>query len=58
MSFSFYAPNPENDGKRVQEFYLAMENSIRDHPLWSGASEEEIDCAMEVKRLTLPMYLV
>ncbi|KAK4764629.1 hypothetical protein SAY86_025719 [Trapa natans] len=47
VSFSFYAPNPENDGKRVQEFYLAMENSIRDHQLWSGASEEEIDYSME-----------
>ncbi|KAK4760639.1 hypothetical protein SAY87_005532 [Trapa incisa] len=47
VSFSFYAPNPENDGKRVQEFYLAMENSIRDHPLWSGASEEEIDYSIE-----------
>ncbi|XP_043720001.1 vacuolar protein sorting-associated protein 9A-like isoform X2 [Telopea speciosissima] len=24
-----------------------METSISDHPLWSGASEEEIDCAVE-----------
>ncbi|OWM65708.1 hypothetical protein CDL15_Pgr015132 [Punica granatum] len=47
VSFSFYAPNPESDGKRVQDFFLSMETSIRDHPLWAGASDEEIDCAME-----------
>ncbi|XP_028806016.1 vacuolar protein sorting-associated protein 9A-like [Neltuma alba] len=47
VSFSFYPPNPENDGKRVQEFYLTMEAAIREHPLWTGATEEEIDCAME-----------
>ncbi|KAK9271105.1 hypothetical protein L1049_026694 [Liquidambar formosana] len=47
VSFSFYVANPENDGKRVQEFLLTMESAIRDHPLWAGASEEEIDCAVE-----------
>ncbi|KAK4285046.1 hypothetical protein QN277_001792 [Acacia crassicarpa] len=47
VSFSFYPPNPESDGKRVQEFYLTMETAIREHPLWTGATEEEIDCAME-----------
>ncbi|KAI9070656.1 hypothetical protein K1719_047380, partial [Acacia pycnantha] len=45
---SFYPPNPESDGKRVQEFYLTMETAIREHPLWTGATEEEIDYAMEV----------
>ncbi|XP_031259910.1 vacuolar protein sorting-associated protein 9A-like isoform X2 [Pistacia vera] len=47
VSFSFYTANPENDGKRVQEFYLTMEGAIRDHPLWVGATEEEIDSALE-----------
>ncbi|XP_041004293.1 vacuolar protein sorting-associated protein 9A-like isoform X2 [Juglans microcarpa x Juglans regia] len=47
VSSSFYAANPENDGKRVQEFYLTMEAAIREHPLWTGASEEEVDHAME-----------
>ncbi|KAJ0024177.1 hypothetical protein Pint_06726 [Pistacia integerrima] len=47
VSFSFYTANPENDGKRVQEFYLTMECAIRDHPLWVGATEEEIDSALE-----------
>ncbi|CAL5398722.1 unnamed protein product [Camellia sinensis] len=47
VSFSFYAANTENDGKRLQDFLLTMEAAIRDHPLWAGASEEEIDCAIE-----------
>ncbi|XP_042495196.1 vacuolar protein sorting-associated protein 9A-like [Macadamia integrifolia] len=47
VSFSFHAVNSENDGKRLQDFLSTMETSIRDHPLWSGASEEEIDCAIE-----------
>ncbi|KAJ0025361.1 hypothetical protein Pint_07003 [Pistacia integerrima] len=48
VSFSFYTANPENDGKRIQEFYLTMEGAIRDQPLWAGATEEEIDSALEV----------
>ncbi|KAK7322430.1 hypothetical protein VNO77_25809 [Canavalia gladiata] len=47
VSFSFYQPKPENDGKRVQDFFLSMEAAIRDHPLWATATEEDIDCAME-----------
>ncbi|XP_015953107.1 vacuolar protein sorting-associated protein 9A [Arachis duranensis] len=47
VSFSFYPCNPESDGKRVQEFFSTTETAIRDHPLWMGATEEEIDCAME-----------
>ncbi|XP_010665496.1 vacuolar protein sorting-associated protein 9A isoform X3 [Vitis vinifera] len=39
--------SPENDGKRLQDFLLTMEDSIRDHPLWVGATEEEIDSAIE-----------
>lgn len=45
---SFYTANPENDGKRVQEFFLTMEAAIREHPLWAGATDEEIDSALEV----------
>lgn len=48
VSFSFYAPNPENDGKKVQEFFTTMETTIRDHPLWADATDEEVDSAMEV----------
>ncbi|KDP36696.1 hypothetical protein JCGZ_07987 [Jatropha curcas] len=47
VSFSFYTANPENDGKRVQEFFSTMEGAIMDHPLWAGATNEEVDCAME-----------
>ncbi|GAV72005.1 VPS9 domain-containing protein [Cephalotus follicularis] len=47
VSFSFYSPNPENDGKKVQDFFFTMEAAIKDHPLWSGATIEDIDCAME-----------
>ncbi|XP_059631061.1 vacuolar protein sorting-associated protein 9A-like isoform X2 [Cornus florida] len=47
VSFSFHMANPENDGKRLQDFLLTMEVAIRDHPLWDGATEEEIDCAIE-----------
>ncbi|KAH7568430.1 hypothetical protein JRO89_XS07G0297700 [Xanthoceras sorbifolium] len=47
VSFSFYTANPENDGKKVQDFFFTMEAAIRDHPLWDGASNEEIDSAME-----------
>ncbi|GLU06665.1 hypothetical protein SLE2022_236710 [Rubroshorea leprosula] len=47
VSFSFYPANPENDGKKVQEFFLTMEAALRDHPLWAGATDEEIDSAME-----------
>lgn len=47
VSFSFNAANPENDGKKVQEFYLTMEAAIREHPLWAGATHEEHDSAME-----------
>lgn len=25
-----------------------MEDAIRDHPLWAGATDQEVDCAMEV----------
>lgn len=47
VSFSFYAPNPESDGKRLQEFLETMEATIRDHTLWAGATEEEVDSAIE-----------
>ncbi|XP_062020455.1 vacuolar protein sorting-associated protein 9A-like [Rosa rugosa] len=47
VSFSFYPANPENDGKRVQEFFATMEDSIRDHPLWAGATDQEVESAME-----------
>ncbi|KAL3024258.1 hypothetical protein AAZX31_04G110000 [Glycine max] len=48
VSFSFHQPKPENDGKRVQDFFVSMEAAIRDHSLWTTASEEDIDCAMQL----------
>ncbi|KAG2710065.1 hypothetical protein I3843_04G007700 [Carya illinoinensis] len=30
---SFYAANPENDGKRLQDIFLIMGFAIREHPL-------------------------
>ncbi|XP_048335101.1 vacuolar protein sorting-associated protein 9A isoform X2 [Ziziphus jujuba] len=47
VSFSFYAANPDNDAKKVQEFFTTMEDTIRDHPIWAGATDEEVDSAME-----------
>ncbi|XVF63451.1 hypothetical protein PTKIN_Ptkin09bG0088000 [Pterospermum kingtungense] len=47
VSFSFYPANPENDGKRIQDFFLTMEDAIRDHPLWADSSDAEIDNALE-----------
>ncbi|XP_038716925.1 vacuolar protein sorting-associated protein 9A-like isoform X2 [Tripterygium wilfordii] len=48
VSFSFYSPYPENDGKRVQEFFSIFEVAIMDHQLWENSSMEEIDCSMEL----------
>ncbi|KAL9432264.1 hypothetical protein AB3S75_027309 [Citrus x aurantiifolia] len=47
VSFSFNNANPENDGKRVQEFFTTMESAIKDHPLWANATIEDIESAME-----------
>ncbi|KAH9726048.1 VPS9 domain-containing protein [Citrus sinensis] len=47
VSFSFNNANPENDGKRVQEFFTTMESAIKDHPLWANATIEAIESAME-----------
>ncbi|KAI4388741.1 hypothetical protein MLD38_001045 [Melastoma candidum] len=47
VSFSFYPANPDNDGKKVQDFFCSMESALRDHPLWAGATDDEIDRAME-----------
>lgn len=55
VSFSFNAGNPENDGKRIQDFFLTTEAAIRDHPLWAGSTDEEIDNALEVSILYLQM---
>ncbi|KAE8699097.1 Vacuolar sorting protein 9 domain isoform 3 [Hibiscus syriacus] len=47
VSFSFNAPNPENNSKRIQDFFLSMEAAIRGHPLWEASSDAEIDNALE-----------
>lgn len=47
VSFSSNAPNPERDSRSVQEFLITMEEAFRAHPLWAGATEEELDSAGE-----------
>ncbi|KAJ3683497.1 hypothetical protein LUZ60_013724 [Juncus effusus] len=47
VSFSINATDDEDSSKRVQEFLLTMENTIKDHILWANASYEEIDNAIE-----------
>ncbi|KAG0546728.1 hypothetical protein BDA96_01G018600 [Sorghum bicolor] len=47
VSFSFHAPNAEEDGCKVQAFFTEMESAIRDHPLWANATNQEIDHALE-----------
>ncbi|TVU44077.1 hypothetical protein EJB05_03506 [Eragrostis curvula] len=47
VSFSFHEPNAEEDAGKVQAFLAEMEGSIRDHPLWANASDQEIDHALE-----------
>jgi len=48
VSFSYNAADPERDSKSVQEFLNSMEGAFRAHPLWAGATEEDIDSAGEV----------
>lgn len=39
--------NPENDSKSVQDFMTSMEETFKDHPLWAGATLEELESAGE-----------
>lgn len=47
IDFSSKPPNPENDSKSVQEFMTTMEGTFKGHPLWAGATPEEIESAGE-----------
>lgn len=47
VSFSYNAADPERDSKSVQEFLNSMEGAFMVHPLWAGATEEDIDSAGE-----------
>eukprot|EP01018_Ginkgo_biloba_P022990 Gb_16431 [translate_table: standard] len=47
VSFSCNAADPERDSKNVQEFVCSMEEAFKAHPLWAGATEEELDSAVE-----------
>nr|CAD1818155.1 unnamed protein product [Ananas comosus var. bracteatus] len=47
VSFSLYAPDAESDSRRVQDFLLTMERTIKQHPLWANTPDEEIDSAIE-----------
>ena len=41
-------PNPETDSKSVQDFLASMEITFKEHPLWAGATNEELESAGEV----------
>nr|GME02512.1 vacuolar protein sorting-associated protein 9A-like isoform X1 [Ipomoea batatas] len=58
VSFPYYMENSESDGERLQAFLLTMESKIRSHPLWAGATDNEIDCAVEglEKFVTTKLY--
>lgn len=47
VSFSSSAPDPEKDSRNVQEFLTSMEAAFKAHPLWAGATEDELDSAGE-----------
>jgi hypothetical protein len=47
-SFSLHEPNAEEDAGKVQAFLAEMEGIVMGHPLWAGASDQEIDRALEV----------
>ncbi|KAI6690859.1 hypothetical protein NL676_027687 [Syzygium grande] len=47
VSFTNNAPDPERDSAIVQEFLKNMEGVFRNHPLWAGCSEEELESAGE-----------
>ncbi|XP_038974517.1 vacuolar protein sorting-associated protein 9A-like isoform X3 [Phoenix dactylifera] len=47
VSFSFHTTDAENDSRKLQDFLVTMESTIKEHPLWAHASHEEIDSAVE-----------
>eukprot|EP00850_Spirogloea_muscicola_P014766 SM000108S14210 [mRNA] locus=s108:223287:227396:+ [translate_table: standard] len=47
VAFLSSTPNPEKDSSSVQEFLTSTEAVLWTHPLWSGASQEELDSAGE-----------
>ncbi|KAI5071591.1 hypothetical protein GOP47_0013842 [Adiantum capillus-veneris] len=47
IELSSRPPNPEIDSKSVQEFMATMEGTFKGHPLWAGATQEELENAGE-----------
>eukprot|EP00897_Mesotaenium_endlicherianum_P006351 jgi/Mesen1/5744/ME000291S04927 len=47
VSFMGRAPDADRDSASVQQFLAQTENAFRAHPLWAGASEEELESAGE-----------
>ena len=45
--FQATAPDAERDAERVQDFLSKTEAAFRSHPLWRGASEDEIEASGE-----------
>nr|XP_029121848.1 vacuolar protein sorting-associated protein 9A isoform X3 [Elaeis guineensis] len=48
VSFSFHATDADNDSRKLQDFLVTMETTIKEHPLWVHASHEELDSAIEL----------
>lgn len=49
VSFMGKEPEPDKDGESVQEFYRTTEALFTTHPLWQGASPEELESSGEVR---------
>ena len=45
--FASLPPDAERDSARVQHFLSTTEATFRAHPLWRGASEEELEASGE-----------
>ena len=48
VAFVGKSPNAESDSASVHAFITSTEQTFREHPLWAGASGEELDSAGEV----------
>ncbi|KAL3682685.1 hypothetical protein R1sor_000707 [Riccia sorocarpa] len=46
-AFSSNPPDPEKDSQSVQDFLATTENAFRAHPLWAGATDDELESSSE-----------
>lgn len=47
VSFLIHTTDAENDSRKLQDFLVTMETTIKEHTLWANASHEDIDSAIE-----------